>query len=122
MLFYEGSGSFGNGCVAFDTAEAAAIMSQAIGKPVRVQLMRWDEHGWTHYAPAIMYDMRAGIDANGNIVAYDGHRFGQGGTSTLHLAVSSLGAGSASPTPTANALPTNGRAARGAVTENLSPG
>ena len=80
-IFFEGSGSFGNGCVAFDTAESAAIMSKAVGKPVRLQMMRWDEHGWTHYAPAIMYDMRAGIDANGNIVAYEATGFGQGGTS-----------------------------------------
>ena len=29
VLFYEGAGSFGNGCVAFDTAESAAIMSKA---------------------------------------------------------------------------------------------
>ena len=65
VLFYEGSGSFGNGCVAFDTAESAAIMSKAVGAPVRLQMMRWDEHGWTHYAPAALYDMRAGVDASG---------------------------------------------------------
>ena len=29
-----------------DVAMAAAVMSQLIGKPVRMQLMRWDEHGW----------------------------------------------------------------------------
>ena len=28
-----------------------------------------------------MYDMRAGVDANGNIVAYEATGFGQGGTS-----------------------------------------
>ena len=44
-------------------------------------MMRWDEHGWTHYAPAIMYDMRAGVDAKGNMVAYEATGFGQGGTS-----------------------------------------
>ena len=47
VLFYEGSSSYGNGCVAFDTAESAAIMSKAVGAPVRLQFMRWDEHGWT---------------------------------------------------------------------------
>src|SRR5256885_11252336 len=35
VLVYEGAGSFGNGAVMFDTAEAAAIMSKAQGKPVR---------------------------------------------------------------------------------------
>jgi CO/xanthine dehydrogenase Mo-binding subunit len=119
VLFYEGSGSFGNGCVAFDTAESAAIMSKAVGAPVRLQMMRWDEHGWTHFAPAIMYDMRAGVDANGNIVAYEATGFGQGGTS-LYTGRELLGAGPGSPNATANALPTivNGS---GAVTENLSP-
>ena len=109
VLFFEGSGSFGNGCVAFDTAEAAAIISKAIGKPVRMQMMRWDEHGWTHYAPAIMYDMRAGIDSQGNIVAYEATGFGQGGTSlyTSRELAGPVGA----PTPTANALPTDRSAA-----------
>src|SRR5262249_12878427 len=119
VLFYEGSGSFGNGYVAFDAAESAAIMSKAVGAPVRLQMMRWDEHGWTHFAPAIIYDMRAGIDANGNIVAYEATGFGQGGTS-LYTGRELLGAGPGSPTPTSNALPTKVNGA-GAVTENLSP-
>ena len=81
VLFYEGAGSFGNGCVAFDTAESACIMSSAVGKPVRLQFMRWDEHGWTHYGPAIMYDMQAAVDASGNMIAYEATGFSQGGTS-----------------------------------------
>ncbi len=119
VIFYEGSGSFGNGCVAFDTAESAAIMSKAVGAPVRLQMMRWDEHGWTHYGPAIMYDMRAGVDANGNMVAYEATGFGQGGTS-LYTGRELLGNGPGSPNASANALPTK-VAGAGAVTENLSP-
>ena len=119
VIFYEGSSSFGNGCVAFDTAEAAAIMSKAVGAPVRLQFMRWDEHGWTHYGPAIMYDMRAGVDAKGNIVAYEATGFGQGGTS-LYTAPRAARRGPGSPNATANALPTKVNGA-GAVTENLSP-
>jgi nicotinate dehydrogenase subunit B len=94
-------------------------MSKAVGAPVRLQMMRWDEHGWTHYGPAIMYDMRAGVDANGNMVAYEATGFSQGGTS-LYTGRELLGAGPGSPNATANALPTivNGS---GAVTENLSP-
>ena len=81
MLFYEGSGSFGNGCVAFDTAESAAIMSKAVGKPVRLQMMRWDEHGWTHYAPARSCTTCGPASTpSGNIVAYEATGFGQGGT------------------------------------------
>src|SRR6266446_6235641 len=44
VQYYEGSGTFGRSCYE-DAAQAAAIMSQAVGKPVRVQFMRWDEHG-----------------------------------------------------------------------------
>ena len=33
--------------------QAAALMSQlAGGKPVRLQFMRWDDHGWDNYGPA----------------------------------------------------------------------
>jgi len=38
-------------------------MLQVIGKPVRVQFMRWDEHGWDNFSPAQVTDVRAGIDA-----------------------------------------------------------
>jgi nicotinate dehydrogenase subunit B len=119
VIFFEGSGSFGNGCVAFDTAESAAIMSKAVGAPVRLQMMRWDEHGWTHYGPAAMYDMRAGVDAKGMMVAYEATGFGQGGTS-LYTGRELLGAGPGSLSATANALPTKVNGG-GAVAENLSP-
>ena len=46
-------------------------MSQAVGAPVRVQLMRWDEIGWDRTAPASLMDVRAGIDGKGNLVAFD---------------------------------------------------
>ena len=52
-----------------DVVLASAILSQQVGKPVRLQFMRWDEHGWDHYGPAIMQDMRGGIDASGNLIA-----------------------------------------------------
>jgi CO/xanthine dehydrogenase Mo-binding subunit len=119
VLFYEGSGSFGNGAVMFDTAEAAAILAKAVGKPVRVQFMRWDEQGWTHYAPASLVDARAGIDAKGNIVAYDWTQWAQGGTS-MYTSRELLGAGPGSPSPTANQLPTSVNGAN-ANTENTSP-
>ena len=118
VLFYEGSGSFGNGAVMFDTAEAAAIMSKAIGKPVRVQFMRWDEQGWTHYAPASLVDVRAGVDANGNIVAYDWTQWTQGGT---NIFTSRELLGTTAPGATAaNAIPT-AVAGGNANTENTSP-
>ena len=42
-------GCFGNGMQYRDAAQAAALMSQLAGAPVRVQLMRWDEIGWDSY-------------------------------------------------------------------------
>jgi nicotinate dehydrogenase subunit B len=54
-------------------AQAAAIMSQIANKPVRLQFMRWDEHGWDNYGPAHLGEVRAAADANGRIVAYEYH-------------------------------------------------
>ncbi len=73
VKYYEGSGSYGSNTQE-DVAESAALMSQMVGKPVRVQFMRWDEHGWDAYGPAHTVDLTAGIDAKGKIVsyAYDG--------------------------------------------------
>jgi CO/xanthine dehydrogenase Mo-binding subunit len=45
-------------------------MSQEAGAPVRVQFMRWDEHGWDAYGPAHTTDLTAGIDAKGNVIGY----------------------------------------------------
>jgi CO/xanthine dehydrogenase Mo-binding subunit len=70
VQYLEGSGVYG-GNQQNDVAHAAAIMSQAVGKPVRVQLMRWDEHGWDNNGPAHTVDLRAAVDAKGKIVAYD---------------------------------------------------
>jgi CO/xanthine dehydrogenase Mo-binding subunit len=70
IQYYEGSGTFGHSCHD-DAAEAAAVMSQAVGKPVRVQFMRWDEHGWDNYGPAHLAEVHAGIDGDGNMVAYE---------------------------------------------------
>ena len=44
-------------------------MSQLAGAPVRLQFMRWDEHGWDNYGPPQLTDVRGGIDASGKLVA-----------------------------------------------------
>jgi nicotinate dehydrogenase subunit B len=38
--------------------------------------MRWDEHGWDNYSPAVLADLRGGVDAAGRIVALDYTAFG----------------------------------------------
>jgi CO/xanthine dehydrogenase Mo-binding subunit len=70
VRYYEGSGTYGRSCYD-DAAQAAAILSQAVGQPVRLQFMRWDEHGWDNFGPAHLADVRAGIDGGGKIVAYE---------------------------------------------------
>jgi len=70
VQFFEGASCFGQSPYD-DAAQAAALMSQRVGKPVRVQFMRWDEHGWDAGEPAHIGQVRAGIDGNGKIVAYD---------------------------------------------------
>ena len=44
---------------------------KAVGKPVRVQYMRNEGHGWDPKAPASIHRARAALDANGKVVAYD---------------------------------------------------
>ncbi|HEX4134363.1 MAG TPA: molybdopterin cofactor-binding domain-containing protein [Bryobacteraceae bacterium] len=72
VQYYEGSGTYGHSCYD-DVALASAILSQGAGKPVRLQFMRWDEHGWDNYGPAHVGEVRAAADAAGKIVAYEYH-------------------------------------------------
>jgi CO/xanthine dehydrogenase Mo-binding subunit len=70
VVMFPGSGTYGHSALD-DVTHAAALMSQAVQKPVRVQFMRWDEHGWDQYGPATAMDVTAAVDAKGKIVAYD---------------------------------------------------
>jgi CO/xanthine dehydrogenase Mo-binding subunit len=81
VQYYEGASSFGNSPARYDSSQAAAVMSQLAGAPVRLQFMRWDEHGWDNYGPAQLMDMRGGVDAKGNIVALEYTHFGIPGIS-----------------------------------------
>jgi nicotinate dehydrogenase subunit B len=72
VQYYEGSGTYGHSCYD-DAAQAAAFMSQDVGRPVRVQFMRWDEHGWDNFGPAHVGEVRAAADATGKLVAYEYH-------------------------------------------------
>jgi CO/xanthine dehydrogenase Mo-binding subunit len=70
VVFTRGSGCYGiNGAdaVAFD----AALMSQSVGRPVRVQLSRKDEMAWENFGLAFVIDQEVGLDAQGNIIAWD---------------------------------------------------
>ncbi len=70
VQYYEGSGTYGHSCYD-DVAQAAALLSQLAGKPVRLQFMRWDEHGWDNYGPSHLGEVRAAAGADGKIVGYE---------------------------------------------------
>jgi nicotinate dehydrogenase subunit B len=76
VVWYEGSSSFGGGQTA-EVNEQAAVMSAVVGKPVRVQWMRWDQHGWDHWGMGNMFDVTMGADATGKIVAANWQTYGQ---------------------------------------------
>src|SRR5437870_7444246 len=69
VIFLDGSGSYG-GNGNDDAAADALLLSRAIGKPVRIQWMREDEHAWDPKGPPQVLELRAGIDADGQIVAW----------------------------------------------------
>jgi nicotinate dehydrogenase subunit B len=65
-----GPGSYGRND-ADDCAADAALLAQAVGKPVRLQYMRDQATGWDPKAPASIHRARAAFDAAGNVIAYD---------------------------------------------------
>ncbi len=70
VIFTRGSGCYGlNGAdaVLFD----AAVLSQGVGKPVRLQYSRQDEMMWENLGSAEVIDHRAGLRADGSIAAWD---------------------------------------------------
>lgn len=67
--YAEGSGTYGHSCYD-DVAQAAALLSQLAGAPVRLQFMRWDEHGWDLYGPAHIGECKITVDAQGKLTSY----------------------------------------------------
>lgn len=70
VTFREGSGCYGQSG-ADDVAADAAFLSQAVGRPVRVQWMREDEFAWEPKSPPMTMDLRGGLDDEGNVLAWD---------------------------------------------------
>jgi CO/xanthine dehydrogenase Mo-binding subunit len=78
VVYMDGSGSYGsNG--AYDCAADAVLLSRAAGRPVRLQWMRHDEHGWDPKGPAQLLELRAGMDRDGNLVAWESRAAGAPG-------------------------------------------
>jgi nicotinate dehydrogenase subunit B len=70
VIFVRGSGCYGLN--AADTVSYdAALLSQAVHKPVRVQLTRHDEFVSENYGSACVIEQQAGVDASGKIEVWD---------------------------------------------------
>ncbi len=67
-VWIRGPGSYGRNDSG-DAAMDAAVLSQAVGKPVRVQGMRVDGTAWDPKGPASVHQVKAGVDAQGNVIA-----------------------------------------------------
>jgi len=73
---YPGPGHYGrsNGGNA-GAEDEAVILSQAVGKPVRVQWMRADDMQWSTQSPASFSDIEMAVDEQGKITAYQVDHF-----------------------------------------------
>ncbi|MEO8858341.1 MAG: molybdopterin cofactor-binding domain-containing protein, partial [Burkholderiaceae bacterium] len=91
LNWFEASGQYGRNGLEHVVADAA-LMSQSVGRPVRVQWMRWDEHGWEPKGPAIVQDLAGAVDDKGNVVAWRHHMWIPT-TSNTHLIAASLSKG-----------------------------
>jgi len=92
VIYVDGSGCYGrNGHE--DAAADAALLARGVGRPVRVQWTRADEHGWDPKGPPTLMDLQAGLDASGNVVAWYSQLYipeGGGGTGSVKLVAAEL--------------------------------
>jgi nicotinate dehydrogenase subunit B len=65
-----GPGSYGRND-AGDCSADAAVLSNAVGKPVRVQYSRAEGIAWDPKGSASIHRVRAAVDTSGKVVAYD---------------------------------------------------
>jgi len=70
VVWMEGPQGFGR-TAADDAGCEAAYIAKEIGRPVRVQWMRHEETAWDTKAPAFAVKLRGGLDAAGNLTAYE---------------------------------------------------
>jgi CO/xanthine dehydrogenase Mo-binding subunit len=76
IIYHEASGSYGR-MSTDDGAEDAALLSRAVGAPVRLQWSRRDEHGWEPKGPAQFDEAKAAVDGDGKLTAWDFVDYGQ---------------------------------------------
>ena len=76
VRIYAGPGHYGrsNGGNA-GAEDEAVILSQAVGRPVRVQWMRPEDLQWSTQSPAAYSDVQIGVDAQGLVTAYEAKHY-----------------------------------------------
>jgi CO/xanthine dehydrogenase Mo-binding subunit len=68
VVWVQDSGAYGR-CCHEDAAADAALLSRAVGKPVRVQWMRSDMTAWGGKGPAVLVDIVGGLNASGEVTS-----------------------------------------------------
>lgn len=74
-------GGFGSKFQPGDEGRAAALLSKAANAPVKLMLDRFEEHTCSGNRPSAIIQIRAGIDADGTVRAWDTRSFGGPGFS-----------------------------------------
>jgi nicotinate dehydrogenase subunit B len=85
IIRMEAAGCYGRNC-ADDVSADAVLLSRAVGRPVRVQLTREQEHAWEPKGTAQLIDVAGGLNADGGVAGYDfATRYPSNGAPTLAL-------------------------------------
>ncbi|MBI4469070.1 MAG: xanthine dehydrogenase family protein molybdopterin-binding subunit [Acidobacteria bacterium] len=71
VIYVEAAGVYGRSGFYDDASLEAVILSKAVGRPVRVQWMREDEHQYEPKGPPHVVTVRGALDAQGRVLAYD---------------------------------------------------
>ncbi len=70
VMWQDGPQLYGR-TAADDAGFEAAFLAKELGRPVRMQWMRHEETAWDAKGPAFTFKMRGGLDAQGNLVAWN---------------------------------------------------
>ena len=90
VIRLEAAGCYGRNC-ADDVSADAALLSRAVGRPVRVQLTREQEHAWEPKGTAQLMDVNGGLRADGSVAGYDfATRYPSNGAPTLALLLTGI--------------------------------
>src|SRR5215212_6578776 len=90
VIRMEAAGCYGRNC-ADDVSADAVLLSRAVGRPVRVQLTREQEHAWEPKGTAQLMDVNGGLNADGSVAGYDFvTRYPSNGAPTLALLLTGM--------------------------------